>query len=94
MCNGGNGEMQVIRNGEVYSVTTLASQSSDHSSRSHTTDPQSLSLSHRRVSALPSANAARGRGEMGTASWGVWPGCDRARGDAALSTAAQCPTDP
>lgn len=29
MCNGGNGEMQVIRSGEVYSVTTLASQSND-----------------------------------------------------------------
>jgi hypothetical protein len=27
MCNGGNGEMQVIRSGEVYSVTTLARQS-------------------------------------------------------------------
>src|SRR2546426_55878 len=51
------------------------SSQGDHLSRSHTADPESVSVPQSSLPPLPPADAP-GRGRwMGVASWGIWPGC-------------------
>src|SRR5712691_7299529 len=66
----------------------------DDLTRGHAFNSQSVPLPKHGLPALPPADATRGRRWMGVASWGIWPGCDRAGGDAAVPAAAQHPADP
>src|SRR2546421_1243701 len=66
----------------------------DNLARSHSVDPQSVSVPRYSLSALPSANASGGRRRMGSAAWRIRAGCDRAGGRVEVPAAAQYPADP